>query len=198
MSIFEKETIMNPTEILMQEHRIIEQVLNCLERIAQEAKTDAKVPRVHAEEAIEFFRKFADQCHHGKEEDRLFPLAHERGIPQEGGPIGQMLLEHTIGREAIRKMDDAIPAASDGDPAGLALYLEGAGEYLQLLRAHIQKEDRVLFPMADQVLSNEDQENLMKSFEEAEKELHDTHKKCLEIANRLAEHYEVPKAAIRQ
>ncbi|MCA9413182.1 MAG: hemerythrin domain-containing protein [Candidatus Omnitrophica bacterium] len=191
---------MKPTEVLMNEHRIIEQVLNCLEKIAEEAKANGRVHRDHAEQAIEFFRNFADQCHHGKEEDRLFPLANERGIPQEGGPIGQMLLEHTIGREAIRKMDEALPAASDGDPAGLALYLEGAGEYLQLLRAHIQKEDRVLFPMADQVLSTQDQENLMASFEQAEKELHDpeTHEKSLEIANRLAEHYGVPKATVSE
>jgi hemerythrin-like domain-containing protein len=184
----------------MNEHRIIEQVLNCLERIADEARSNGKLHREHSEQAIEFFRKFADQCHHGKEENRLFPLAHQRGIPQEGGPIGQMLLEHTLGREAIRKMDEAIPAASDGEASSLASYLEGAREYIDLLRDHIHKEDRVLFPMADRVLSNEDQENLMVGFKKAEKELHDpdTHEKCLEIANRLAERYEVPKATMNE
>jgi hemerythrin-like domain-containing protein len=191
---------MKPTEILMNEHRIIEQVLSCLEKIAQEAKSMGRLDRGHAEEAIEFFRIFADQCHHGKEEDRFFPLAPERGIPQEGGPIGQMLLEHTLGREAIRKMDEAIPAASEGEPSALDAYLGGAREYIDLLRSHIQKEDRVLFPMADRVLSNEDQENLRVAFKEAEKELHDpdTHEKCLEIANRLAKHYGVSKASVSE
>ncbi len=187
---------MKPTEILMNEHRIIEQVLNSLEKITQEAKSNGRLNRGHAEEAIEFFRKFADQCHHGKEEDRLFPLAHERGIPQEGGPIGQMLLEHTVGRGAIRKMDVAVPAASEGDAAALAAYLQGAREYIDLLRAHIQKEDRILFPMADQVLTENDQENLLDAFKEAEQSHEDpeTHAKCLGIANRLAEYYGVPKA----
>ncbi|MCA9412350.1 MAG: hemerythrin domain-containing protein [Candidatus Omnitrophica bacterium] len=186
---------MKPTEILMKEHRIIEQVLNCLEKIGEEAKQNERIEREPTEDALDFFKRFADQCHHGKEEDRLFPLAHERGIPQEGGPIGQMLLEHTIGREAIRKMENAIPAASEGDPPGLASFLEGAQEYVQLLRAHIQKEDQVLFPMADRVLSREDQEKLLASFQEAETTLHDpgTHQACIGIANRLADRYDVEK-----
>lgn len=186
---------MKPTEILMQEHRIIEQVLNCLEKISEEAKSNERLEREPIENALDFFKRFADQCHHGKEEDHLFPLAHERGIPKEGGPIGQMLLEHTIGREAIRKMEDAIPTASEGDSSALASFLEGAQEYVQLLRAHIQKEDQVLFPMADRVLSSEDQEKLLASFQEAETTLHDpgTHQACIGIANRLADRYEVEK-----
>jgi hemerythrin-like domain-containing protein len=187
---------MKPTDILMQEHRVIEQVLNCLERMVEESEEGGNLIREHAEQAIAFFRAFADQCHHGKEEDRFFPLAHDRGIPREGGPIGQMLLEHTQGRAAIKKMDEAIPGASGGDPNALKRFIEGAREYIVLLRDHIQKEDHCLFPMADRVLSPEDQEDLMASFEYAEKTLHDpgTHEKYLGIANDLADYYGVQKA----
>ena len=125
---------MKPTDILMQEHRVIEQVLNCLERMVEESEEGGNLIREHAEQAIAFFRAFADQCHHGKEEDRFFPLAHDRGIPREGGPIGQMLLEHTQGRAAIKKMDEAIPGASGGDPNALKRFIEGAREYIVLLR----------------------------------------------------------------
>ncbi|MCA9450627.1 MAG: hemerythrin domain-containing protein [Candidatus Omnitrophica bacterium] len=186
---------MKPTETLMKEHRIIEQVLNCLEKIAEEAKVNGKLEEDQVEEALDFFKKFADACHHGKEEDCLFPLIHERGIPKDGGPIGQMLLEHKLGREAIRKMEDAIPAASEGNPIALAIFLEGARDFVQLLRSHIQKEDQVLFPMANQVLSSEDQEKVSASFQEAEKTRHDpgTHQECIGIANRLADRYDVEK-----
>ena len=188
---------MKPTDILMQEHRVIEQVLNCLEKMAEQSEEEGRLHREHAEQAVAFFRAFADQCHHGKEEDRLFPLAHERGISREGGPIGQMLLEHTQGRAAVKKMDEAIPGAAEGDPAALEAFRKGAREYIDLLRAHIRKEDECLFPMADQVLSPRDQEDLMASFEEAESTLHEpgTHEKFLEIANHLADYYGVPKVA---
>ena len=189
---------MKPTDMLMQEHRIIEQVLDCLEKMVERCEEGGDLNREHAEQSIAFFRTFADRCHHGKEEDRFFPLAHERGIPREGGPIGQMLLEHTQGRAAIKKMDEAIPNASAGDPVALEGFLEGAREYIVLLRAHIQKEDQCLFPMADHVLSPADQENLMASFEEAELTLHEpgTHEKFLEIANHLADYYGVPQASV--
>ncbi len=57
---------MRPTEILMQEHRVIEQVLNCLEIIAQRAEADSKLDTDSANQAIDFLRNFADRCHHGK------------------------------------------------------------------------------------------------------------------------------------
>ena len=58
----------------------------------------------------EFFRLFADQCHHGKEEELLFPLLEQKGIPRTGGPIGVTLHEHEEGRALVRQMGDAVEA----------------------------------------------------------------------------------------
>ena len=71
---------MRPTEILMQEHRVIEQVLDCLETMAQRAEAGEGVDLESAKQAIDFFRNFADRCHHGKEEDCLFPLLEQKGF----------------------------------------------------------------------------------------------------------------------
>jgi hemerythrin-like domain-containing protein len=36
--------------------------------------------------AISFMRVFADRCHHGKEEETLFPLVEQRGVPRRVVP----------------------------------------------------------------------------------------------------------------
>ena len=51
---------MKPTNILVNEHRIIEQVLNCLERMTEQCASEGKLEEAPAREAIDFFRAFAD------------------------------------------------------------------------------------------------------------------------------------------
>ena len=63
---------MKATDILYEEHRIIMKVLECLQKIVAEAEENNKLNAGSASQAIDFFRNFADGCHHAKEEDRLF------------------------------------------------------------------------------------------------------------------------------
>ena len=76
-----------PTEILSDEHRVIERVLNALDRLTA---VPVNPSLEQWRKALEFLRNFADQCHHFKEEKVLFPAMEEHGIPREGGPIGMM------------------------------------------------------------------------------------------------------------
>lgn len=184
---------MKPTEVLSNEHRVIEQVLDCLERIIAEARANGRLDAASAGDAISFFRGFADQCHHGKEEVHLFPALEAKGFSRAGGPTGVMFAEHEAGRACVRAMSEAMDAAAQGDPAALARFAEAGGEYIVLLRQHIEKEDHCLFSMANQALTDEDQAELMVKFEkvETEKMGRGTHGKFLVIARALAEKYGV-------
>ena len=162
---------MKPTEILMEEHRVIEVGLECLEALTARAEEAGKLDVELAENALEFIRKFADSCHHGKEEVRLFTKLEEKGMPREGGPIGVMLAEHTQGRAYVKGMADAMNAAGSGDEGALKEFAQNARGYVDLLRKHIQKEDNILFPMADNALDEDEQRQLLSSFKEAEEEL---------------------------
>ena len=144
---------MKPTEILSGEHRVIEQVLNCLEAIVRQARSAGRLDRQSAKDAVAFFRNFADRCHHGKEEAHLFPALEAKGFPRDGGPTGVMLYEHEQGRAHVRGMDENIEAAAAGDPAALERFVEHAEGYVALLREHIYKEDHILFQLADRTLS---------------------------------------------
>jgi hemerythrin-like domain-containing protein len=153
------------TEALKADHRVIEQVLNALERLAQAPELSALD---QWEKAIDFIRNFADKCHHLKEEKLLFPAMEEHGVPLEGGPLGVMLMEHEEGRGYVKAMAAALTIAAK-DPAAAKKALQEMGHaYVRFLREHIQKEDDILFNMADGVLSAEEQKELLRDFEEHE------------------------------
>jgi hemerythrin-like domain-containing protein len=177
----------------MQEHRIIEIVISALEEMAERADQSGELDISDARDAVDFIKNFADKCHHGKEEERLFPAAAERGIPKERGPIGMMLHEHEIGRQHVRNMLAAIDKIDAGDNGAVDAFIEEARGYALLLRSHIHKEDNILFPMAQQVLSDDDQKQLLDEFEKVEhEEMGDgTHEKYLTIAKKLAATYNV-------
>jgi hemerythrin-like domain-containing protein len=187
---------MKPTEILSGEHRIIEQVLDCLEKMTQNCATEGRLDKASAEQALDFFRNFADRCHHGKEETYLFPAMEAKGFPRQGGPTGVMLNEHEQGRVYIRGMADAIDMAAAGESAAVSQYITHARAYVDLLREHIEKEDHCLFSMANQTLTEQDQQKLLEAFQTVEQEHMGagTHEKFLGVAEELADRFGVTRA----
>ncbi len=185
---------MRPTEILSQEHRVIERVLDCLEIMAEQAQRQQQIDTQAAAEAIDFFRNFADGCHHAKEENQLFPAMERKGFSPDTGPVGVMLYEHTVGREAVRGMQREVDAQNNGDSRAAERFVEHARRFITLLREHIEKEDHCLFAMADQAFSEEDQAELHGRFAEAEREVigEATKQKYIDLASRLAQHYGLP------
>lgn len=189
---------MKPTEILMQEHRVIEQVLDCLEKIAERCESEGQLDGESARQTVDFFRQFADRCHHGKEEQRLFPMMHAKGFPEQQGPVAVMKIEHEQGRALIGGMDQAIEGAAAGEVVARDSYLKNARGYLHMLREHIQKEDHCLFPMADQAFGEEEQRKLAEEFDRVERDEigAGVRESYVELANELADRYGVAKDRI--
>ena len=158
------------TDELKHEHRTIERMLTVIDEAAYKRKLGRDLPPHFFPYVVDFVRNFADRCHHGKEEDNLFPAMEKRGIPGQDGPIGMMLVEHDRGRLYVRQMEEASNRLASGDIAALSAAVENAVGYSQLLRQHIYKEDNILYKIADQVLTASDDKELMAKFEEVERE----------------------------
>lgn len=186
---------LRPTEILSQEHRVIERVLDCVDVIAQRARRNAALDAASAREALEFLATFADACHHGKEERALFPRMEQRGIPRHVGPLAVMLHEHEVGRAAIRGMREALERFERGETAAAPDFADAAEQYVGLLHEHIAKEDQVLFPMAEACLGEPDREAVLARFEETEtKDLPPgTHRRMLALADTLCERFGIAR-----
>jgi hemerythrin-like domain-containing protein len=155
---------------LMHEHRLIERVLDALERFASETRPAGEDDRAVIGRFVEFFRTFSDRCHHGKEEDLLFAELRRYGLPAGQGPIAVMLEEHDVGRELVGRL--SAMGSGDGPLTGDEREQLGivAADYAMLLRLHIQKEDQILYPMALNVLPVEALDDLARRFERFERE----------------------------
>lgn len=190
-------TPMRPTEILKQEHRVIEQVLDCLDVLATRARSKQELDLRSTREVLEVLGTFADACHHMKEERALFTRMEQRGIPRHAGPLAVMLDEHVSGRECIRRMREALVCFEQGERAAALVFAVAAGQYTELLHDHIAKEDQVLFPMAEACFRDEDREAVLAAFAEAEtKDLGaGTHERMLALVDGLMERLGVPKGA---
>ncbi|MEM2083751.1 MAG: hemerythrin domain-containing protein [Nitrososphaerota archaeon] len=176
----------NALEVLKEEHELIKKGLDILEVFIK--LSPDKILNSDVEELLDFFEQFADNCHHSKEEDLLFPLAEKRGIPKEGGPIGVMLFEHEEGRKLRKSILEALKRLNEN----FEIFKENTRSFVDLLRAHIDKEDNILYPMIDSVLENKDNEALLKEFEKIEEKLgRGIHEKYFKFIKTLAKKYNV-------
>jgi hemerythrin-like domain-containing protein len=161
---------MTSTEILKHEHKIILLVLEAAEHEVRLIHDTGKVHADRVEKMLDFFRNFADRCHHAKEENLLFMKMRDKGIPGENGPIAVMLKEHAEGRKRLKAVSDALPQAREGDASAIGIVKDNLSAYIELLRNHIKKEDNILYPMADQLFTFEDQKSLSDAFDKVEAE----------------------------
>jgi hemerythrin-like domain-containing protein len=149
------------TEILHDEHRLILRVLLSLEAAAERLGGGGALPEGLWAGLIGWLRDFADRNHHAKEEGALFPAMIKAGVPARGGPIDVMLEEHAEGRALLRLMETGEPDERAG----------AARRYVGLLRGHIDKENEILFPLADAVLDERDQAGVSREFANTEVQL---------------------------
>lgn len=149
---------MRPTDILKNEHKLILRMLEGLDAMADRFEAE-KALDGEAKEAVRFLQEFADKLHHMKEEEGLFVAMEAAGFPRQAGPVGVMLYEHEQGRALVRAMATAI------DAGGFVDFANAARSFALLLRGHIEKENQILFNMADGVLSPAKEAELLAEFE---------------------------------
>lgn len=168
-------TMGRATQDLRKEHDAILHVLNILDAVKPE----------YFRQIVDFLKIFADKCHHGKEEGYLFKELVANGVPDEGGPVGVMLSEHEQGRRYIALMDDALESED------LSAFSDAALNYRDLLRSHIEKENNVLFVIADRILDDGKQNELYDKFEQHEETVigNGVHEKLHAMINRWSEEF---------
>jgi hemerythrin-like domain-containing protein len=187
---------MDPIEVLMTEHRLIESVLDSLEVYVDRLAPNSSSDTADLGRFTRFIRAFADTCHHGKEEDILFETMVANGMPRETGPIAVMLHEHEEGRQLVRTLTEfaarsSEPGWSDADRRQIR---QAAHSYAELLRQHIQKEDGILYPMAVSRLDPATMADINRRFDEfeAEKTGPGEHEKLHALAEELIARYHAP------
>lgn len=171
------------TQDLRKEHDSILYVLEIVGKMmASDSKKDIEKTEYY-KELIYFLKIFADKCHHGKEENYLFEVINP--LHKDEGLIKEMLEEHVEGRQYIALMDEALKTKD------LDKFNTNAINYSQLLKNHIEKENCVLFPLADKLLEEKTQDELFERFEKYEEKVigYGIHEKLHAMIHRWAEEF---------
>ena len=150
----------NITKILSEEHQNILKVIESMLSECDSLEKGKELDRTFFEKAIEFIRNYADTFHHAKEEDVLFKIMLDNADGMHYNPIPVMLHEHDLGRNFVSSMVIGL----EGNDT--KLLIENAREYGFLLRDHIYKEDNILYPMAEEAVSEEDKERVLQLYDE--------------------------------
>lgn len=133
---------------LRAEHDLIEQVAGAFQAFA-DARGRGDGRAADGARFLRFFRLFAGDFHHAREEDTLFvALAERAGLPADRGPIAVLIDDH---RRLARVLDAVAPLAS-ADPLGpddAARLRALATEYAHGLWHHIDAENSVLLPESE-------------------------------------------------
>jgi hemerythrin-like domain-containing protein len=158
---------LKPTEVLEREHHFIQQVVASLLLLAEELEKGALVSPETLADVLEFLRTFADRCHHGKEETYLFPLLEQKGVPSQGCPLGVLKKEHDSGRSLVAQLA-TVSGNYVKDGSEKELLRTTLRSLAELYGGHIWKEDYLLFPMTNKLLSRDEQDRLAKQFNDVE------------------------------
>ncbi len=159
---------MKSITILMNEHQLILRALTVARNMARHFTGSGEINMDDVKSWLDFVVNYSDKFHHLKEENVLFKWMCEKGFPENGGPLGCMLSEHSAGRGLIDNLKETLLSPYQRDP------VEKINDVAQLLNQfaahleeHIAKEDNVLYPMARSLATEGDDEMLASRYQKA-------------------------------
>jgi len=169
------------TESLRKDHKLIEKVLQALDSTIVLLKDGKEIPEQILLPTLDFTQNFTDVCHHGKEEEALFPALEKSGMPTHMGPIRMMVVDHKRTKVIAGKIEEASKKyLNTDDSADLIIALQ---EYVQHVTEHLWKENNRLFMMADARLNH--------AAKDIDKNLEDIEAKKLKELGKSRSDYEI-------
>jgi hypothetical protein len=152
-------------DLLMRDHETTEKVFAAMEKpFTSPAGPDPGL----VVKLFDYVRNYVDRCHNQKEEQHLFPLAEQRGIPRGSGPLSVMLAEHEAAKALLARLEPLVQAYAAGDATRLEALRATFSEYVALCKDHYWKENDVLFPMAARAMSEADGAAVVRGIEQVE------------------------------
>jgi hemerythrin-like domain-containing protein len=179
---------MLPIAPLMIEHRLIERMIRLMgqeiARIRDNIAVSQEFAFVNAkliDAAVDFMKTYADQVHHGKEEDLLFTALQEKPLSPEHRQVMQELLEdHRWGRQTVAALLAAKNEYLAGKIAALNQVLENLASLAEFYPKHIEKEDKNFFlPVMAYFTAQEKEALLARMVEFDQKFIHAKYQKIL-------------------
>jgi hemerythrin-like domain-containing protein len=144
---------MKSTALLVEDHQKIARAVAIIEKLAEKAEAGELLPDRDVEDVVQFLEMFADSHHQGKEEAVLFPALY-RCCPEDYDKFREISFEHDQERSLVDGLQDSMRTHKARE---FAYY---AARLVQILRAHMTREEEGLFALVDRVLSPAEDERV--------------------------------------
>jgi hemerythrin-like domain-containing protein len=167
---------------LMIEHRLIERMLSVIKGVLVEIESKYEIDPVFIDAVVDFIQIYADQTHHGKEEDILFRELNNKQLTVEDRQIMEELIEeHVFGRQTTKALVEANTRYRNGDETALTDITANLKTLTEFYPKHIEKEDNVFFPSSRKYFTDEEDQNMLAEFLEFDRNMiHEKYKSLVE------------------
>ncbi|MCC6722363.1 MAG: hemerythrin domain-containing protein [Bacteroidia bacterium] len=155
---------MNPVNLLIEEHNIIKEAIE-IAKNSRKLLNDSEKYENTVRELIVFFRNYADNYHHHKEEQILFPEMVKANEMLEQGIVFEMFENHSDFRELISGIENFLNNKNYEKSQNL---LE---QYCEALLDHIAVEDDEVFEIAKSLFDDNELEKIYFRFLDTDSEI---------------------------
>ncbi len=175
---------MQPIGPLMHEHRLIERMIALMGRELERLDRDGEPDLRFIDHSTDFFRYFADACHHGKEDQLLFPAALAKPDLEERYRKLTVRLqrEHVYARGLTLKLEDASRRRrAGGGTESVQAIRDALHRIVRFYPRHIATEDKEYFHQVMDCFDQGEQQAMLREFDEVEKRvLHERYREMVE------------------
>lgn len=158
-----------PTHVLRHEHRVIERSLRAINGMCLRLRLGDPVPATALRQFLEFTKAYADRYHHEREEKHLFPALAAAGV-ETGAALDFLRDEHALERQLLDKLEAEISSFNPECPEALERLIDTSERFSRHLIGHMQREDSLLFRMAEELLDENSKVDLMRALNEDDHE----------------------------
>jgi hemerythrin-like domain-containing protein len=174
--------MIRPNGPLMVEHRLIEKLVELLKKEALRMKKDKNLDPDFISASVDFFRFYADNTHHGKEEDILFRECARKSLSDDLKKVMVGLLDdHVFARAKVGALLECKDRFVNGDKNAFKDAISIINDLVALYPVHIIKEDKEFFPAVLKYFSDDEQDRMTKEFFEFDRSMiHSKYKSVVE------------------
>jgi hemerythrin-like domain-containing protein len=165
----ERNTHMDPRNVLREEHGATMKMLAALQRFIAKLVDLKEGETKDLKALIEFFEIYVDRYHHGKEEQILFPALCRVRTAGINALINSLMEDHREARTSMEQIESNAVTLHSCSEADLYEFKERANRYVDLVRKHIRKENSELLPLIEERLSETERLQMAGQFDDVEK-----------------------------
>lgn len=160
--------IRKPTDILKKDHKMIMDIIKILEACAGTLEEGGKCDLDLLKNGMDMIKNFTHKYHRRMEDSVLFKIAEKKDAPWGGGNISSMLREHEEGAERVRDLADILKeSVKEGTVSKKTrkAIIKNLYGYSSLLSSHLMREEKILYPLIENLLTKQEKTNILRTFE---------------------------------